>query len=51
MNIRIKQKIQRRMTDGQMVEVAEQSNECPKEEDGNCLVSGVFHDSDPIGGG
>ncbi|MFA5528323.1 MAG: hypothetical protein WC996_06865 [Peptostreptococcales bacterium] len=30
----------------------EQSNECPiKDEDGNCIVPGVYSDSDPIGGG
>lgn len=29
-----------------------QSNECPiKDEDGNCIVPGVYSDSDPIGGG
>lgn len=27
-------------------------NKCPhKDEDGNCLVPGVYSDSDPIGGG
>lgn len=27
-------------------------NECPeKDQEGNCLVDGVFSDSDPIGGG
>jgi hypothetical protein len=29
-----------------------QENECPKKDkDGNCLVPGVYSDSDPIGGG
>lgn len=29
-----------------------QSNECPKKDkDGNCLVPGVYSDSDEIGGG
>ena len=29
-----------------------ETNECPiKDEDGNCLVPGVYNDSDPIGGG
>jgi hypothetical protein len=28
-----------------------QQNECPKKDkDGNCLVPGVYSDSDPIGG-
>lgn len=28
------------------------NNECPKKDaDGNCLVPGVYRDSDPIGGG
>ncbi len=28
------------------------SNECPvKDKDGNCLVPGVYSDSEPIGGG
>ena len=28
-----------------------QPNECPKKDkDGNCLVPGVYSDSDPIGG-
>lgn len=26
-------------------------NACPKKEGDNCLVPGVFSDSDPIGGG
>lgn len=30
----------------------ENNNECPrKDKDGNCLVPGVYSDSDPIGGG
>lgn len=29
-----------------------QLNECPeKDKEGNCLVPGVYSDSDPIGGG
>ena len=29
-----------------------QENECPKKDkDGNCLVPGIYSDSDPIGGG
>lgn len=27
-----------------------QDNKCPKKEGDNCLVPGVFGDSDPIGG-
>ncbi len=28
------------------------NNECPKKDkDGNCLVQGVYNDSEPIGGG
>ncbi len=27
------------------------SNECPKKEGDNCLVPGVYSDSEPIGGG
>lgn len=30
----------------------DQQNECPKKDkDGNCLVPGVYSDSEPIGGG
>lgn len=30
----------------------DQKNECPKKDkDGNCLVPGVYSDSDEIGGG
>jgi hypothetical protein len=28
-----------------------QSGECPKKEGDNCIVPGVFNDSDPISGG
>jgi len=28
-----------------------QDNKCPKKDGDNCLVSGVYSDSDPIGGG
>jgi len=51
MNIRIKHKVESKKTDNLTAKEAEQSNQCPKAKDGNCLVSGVFCDSDPIGGG
>lgn len=28
-----------------------QDNKCPEKEGDNCLVPGVYNDSDPIGGG
>ncbi len=28
-----------------------QDNKCPQKEEDNCLVPGVYGDSDPIGGG
>lgn len=30
---------------------SKESNGCPKKEGDNCLVPGVFSDSEPIGGG
>jgi hypothetical protein len=40
-----KEKIQRQSN-------KDQTNECPKNDnDGNCLVPGVYSDSDEIGGG
>lgn len=36
----------------QLKEQKNDTNECPiKDKDGNCLVPGVYNDSEPIGGG